>query len=70
METNATILADLLHEKTCRFNHTDYCGWHYESWENPGYAKKRFLEKANDMLNEAQRLNVSAEAVFSIVEKV
>jgi hypothetical protein len=70
METNATKLAELLHNKGCRANHIDYCSWDYESWENPGYAKKQFLEKAINMLTEAERLNVNAEAVISIVEKI
>lgn len=46
------ILAEALHSAQCHWNHTDGCGWYYESWENPGYSKKEYLEKANNMLSE------------------
>ena len=43
-------LAEILHSKLCRSNHTDGCGWYYESWENVGYARKQYLDKANGIL--------------------
>ncbi len=45
-------LADALHAKTCRWNHEDGCGWHYESWKNIGTSRRAFLDKADAMLAE------------------
>lgn len=43
-------LAELIHAKICRWNHTDGCSWGYESWENIGIARQRYLEKAESIL--------------------
>jgi len=47
--TEAQKLATLLHEKFCNWNHTDGCGWFYsEKWDE--YSRKRYLEKADNIL--------------------
>lgn len=43
-------LAELLHKKLCHGNHTDYCGWEYESWDNIGYSKQNYLDQAKKIL--------------------
>ena len=43
-------LADMIHKLICHSNHTDGCGWHYESWSNIGTTRQRFLDKANEIL--------------------
>ncbi len=43
-------LAEIIHEKQCTWNHTDGCGWYYESWEKPGYSRNEYLEKADKLL--------------------
>lgn len=43
-------LAEHLHEKVCNTNHTDGCGWHYESWSNMGFSRNYYLEKAINIL--------------------
>ena len=43
-------LAELIHAKLCRWNHTDGCSWDYESWENIGSARQRYLDKAELIL--------------------
>lgn len=45
-------LAEAIHGKQCRWNHTDGCGWYYESWEKGGHSRNSYLEKANKMLAE------------------
>ena len=51
-------VAEFLHEKECNFNHTDMCGWGYESWEgntpagNP--TKARWLKKAERFIKLAE----------------
>ena len=42
-------LAELIHDITCRENHTDGCGWHYESWERPGTVRLEYLVRANEV---------------------
>ena len=43
-------LAELIHSKMCSWNHTDGCSWFYESWENLGYSRTAYLEKAERIL--------------------
>ena len=43
-------VAEKLHAKLCRANHTDMCGWGYESWDGKGYAHNRYLQAAQDLL--------------------
>jgi hypothetical protein len=31
-------LAEIMHEKMCRWNHTDGCDWYYDKWT--GFADK------------------------------
>jgi hypothetical protein len=49
-------LATVLHQTTCHFNHTDQCGWFYETKESDrgefnweGWTHKRYLEKAEKL---------------------
>lgn len=42
--------AEYLHEKLCRWNHTDGCGWHYQNWDQPGPDRTSWLEKAEKAL--------------------
>ena len=51
--TEAQELAELVHKKTCHWNHTDGCSWFYESWDGVRFgdsAKSKALETANKML--------------------
>lgn len=52
-QSPAMQLAEVLHDTQCHHNHTDQCGWMYETgvnrW-NTGYAHKRYLEKAAQAL--------------------
>lgn len=45
-------LAEFIHQQTCRFNHTDGCGWYYESWRQPSSTSTRagYLKKATNIL--------------------
>lgn len=45
-------LADILHSKQCRWNHTDGCGWYYSSWDNTCATRMEYLRKANAILKE------------------
>lgn len=45
-------LAELIHDSQCRWNHTDGCGWFYESWDKPGYSRNEYVEKARNVLKE------------------
>lgn len=47
-------LADILHTKMCRQNHTDGCGWFYESWERIGSSRKSYIEKAKNILTNVE----------------
>ena len=46
-------LADILHSKLCKLNHTDRCGWCYESWDEPlvkHSVRQTYLDKARKLL--------------------
>jgi len=49
-------LAIYLHSKGCHHNHTDQCGWYYETGEGNdnwnGYEHARYLEIARNMLRD------------------
>lgn len=44
--------ADFIHDKMCRHNHQDGCGYHYESWGSPELwrEKKIWIDKAERVL--------------------
>jgi hypothetical protein len=50
--TDEQQLAELIHDTQCRWNHTDGCGWYYESWDKPGYSRTEYVEKARNILKE------------------
>ena len=59
-------MAEILHQKLCRHNHTDMCDWYYGNWEEPlNYSRKRYLEKADELLNED-----SFETIKRIIGKI
>ena len=43
-------MAELLHEWLCRWNHTDGCAWHYQSWEKPGWDREQYVKMAERVL--------------------
>lgn len=49
--TTPQAMATALHDAFCHWNHTDGCGWLYESWLNPGHARRRYLEYAKQWLD-------------------
>lgn len=50
--SNDKKLAEILHEKQCHWNHTDGCGWFYESWSNIGASRQPYLDKARAILKD------------------
>lgn len=44
-------LAENIHSKTCKANHTDGCGWYYEKWDG---STARGLTTRNRYLNKAK----------------
>ena len=47
--TVAQVLAEFLHKSTCRWNHTDGCGWYYrDDWTD--YEHKKYLAIAERLL--------------------
>ena len=64
--TDEQEVAEIIHSKTCSWNHTDGCSWMYENWEKPGWAKKRALEQAQKMLKFATKEHLLN--IFSCLE--
>ena len=65
-------LADVLHSKFCRWNHTDGCGWFYEqnsdkSWKWDGYAHTEYLKKAQVMLAECKLAGITPDQAIAFV---
>lgn len=62
LKTKPTVvLANLLHEKICRHNHTDGCSRYYHNWDDfnpqcPGRnPKKEYFKKAEKIISEYQK---------------
>ncbi len=49
-------LADLIHGKNCRWNHTDGCGYFYEDWDRPAWHESD-RRSAYDQATRAFRLS-------------
>ena len=55
MLTPVQRVADMLHDYECRSNHTDQCGYGYDSWDNPGQTRQGYLHRARtfyDLVND------------------
>lgn len=67
-------LAILLHDKLCRWNHTDGCGWHYDvnkgihNWN--GHDHKEYLLKAELVLAGLDREPVTTENIERFITKL
>lgn len=46
-------LAEHIHQKTCRYEHTEACGWYYENNDWTKWTHARYLEKAKQVLEVA-----------------
>lgn len=56
-------LAEALHSLQCNWNHTDGCGWFYETdwkdiWTNKNSSHAHYLEKARKVMNALPDMNV------------
>lgn len=43
-------LAEFLHDKLCKWNHVDGCGWFYYNWTDPGQDRTVWINKARRVL--------------------
>ena len=43
-------LAEAFHSTLCRWNHVDGCGWFYESWNDPGYSRNKYLDIVHQII--------------------
>lgn len=59
--------ADLLHGRECRYAHEDQCGWFYESWDCPGYARREYLDKARTVLAEAKSEGITPKMLLKVM---
>ena len=57
-------VAEFLHKKFCKHNHTDGCGWHYKTWEDTPleFSRKEYLARAKLLLE-----FVDADSIAQIV---
>lgn len=46
-------IAEILHSKQCRSNHTDQCEWHYETWDTmkQGGVRESYLTQATQLFD-------------------
>lgn len=55
-------MAILLHEKLCKYDHTDQCSWYYEidgiehDWNR--YQHKEYLEKADKLISKGINIDI------------
>lgn len=63
--SEANRLAEIIHKKTCRSNHTDACGWEYESWSKIGATRLSYVKKAEAILK-----SVDYQLAVFIIENI
>jgi hypothetical protein len=69
-------LAEALHDAVCTWNHTDGCGWYYETWKmergvNSEHA--RYLKKVRDLDDALRGYGLTVEQaieVYKLVKRV
>lgn len=67
-------LAIALHQRLCRWNHTDGCGWHYEikngihNWND--HAHVQWLRNANLVMQRVERDPVTPSNIVEFFEKL
>lgn len=47
LNKDSAVMAEVMHEGLCVWNHTDGCDWAYGSWEKPTFARGQYLKRAN-----------------------
>lgn len=68
---NTYVLAEILHDKLCTWNHIDACTWMYENdpkyphikWQS--WAHKKFLDKAEELI---KRTGLEPEDIARVVK--
>ena len=52
-------LAEEMHERWCRLNHTDGCGWGYEGTDWMGHAHSHWHKRASAIMHEFPEQSVA-----------
>lgn len=50
-ERKLQVLCDEVHGLLCHWNHTDGCGYYYESWDRPGHAKNEEMKRVQRLMD-------------------
>lgn len=67
-------LAILLHDRLCKWNHTDGCSWHYfvkdgvHDWSEHSHAQ--YLRKANQVMQRLGKETVTEENIVAFLNDV
>lgn len=62
-------VAEVLHEYLCFSNHVDGCSWGYESWNNPGHDRQRYLRKAEAAIEVMKVFNFEDKDIIPFIEE-
>jgi hypothetical protein len=67
---DARAIAEYMHDRQCRENHTDSCDWYYGSWtsEPLSYARQEYLDKAGKFISIAQSKNIPTSEFLDLVK--
>ena len=65
--TDLKVIADTLHEKSCRDPFE--CKYDDESWDDPGYNKKKWLKKAKVLQKFAKTYSIDPLALLDLIKK-
>ena len=60
-------LAETFHLTLCGWNHTDGCGWFYESWNDPGYSRNKYLDIVHQIIKICNS-RLTKEEIIEIVK--
>lgn len=65
IDNDTARLADLLHDTQCHASHVDECGYQYEGWDDPRWAKTGWYRGAERMVRESGQ---SADVVVAVLQ--
>lgn len=72
--SNTHLLAIKLHDKWCRWNHTDGCGWHYaikdgvHDWSESSH--QAYLRKAHIIMKRLENSPVTCDNILGFIDEL
>lgn len=60
-------LADLMHGRLCRLDHTEQCDYLYDNWDKTGARRQYWLQKAIELNRFSNQCNVAPQTLVTFI---